>query len=57
MNRVEAIQDLIAIKEYFMEKSGGSYPICLEYAIKEITENEQQRKGSKGRKSTCKETP
>lgn len=40
MTRSEAIQDLEVIKEYFEQESGGSYPICLEYAIK-VLKNEQ----------------
>lgn len=34
MTHQEAIQDLYTIKAYFKENSGGSLPMCLEYAIK-----------------------
>lgn len=40
MTRSEAIQDLEAIKEYF-ERESGAYPLCLEYAIKELKERSE----------------
>lgn len=43
MTRSEAIQDLEAIKEYFEQKSGGAYPICLEYAIKVLKKEDQSK--------------
>lgn len=41
MTMNEAIQDLEAIKEYFEQESGGSYPICIEYAIEVLKKVDQ----------------
>lgn len=39
MTRKEAVEDLKTLKDFFMEQSGGSYPMSLEYAINELEKN------------------
>lgn len=44
MKRQEAISDLKALKDFFMEQSGGSYPLSLDYAIGKLSVINPKRK-------------
>lgn len=40
MNNQDCVNDLIAVKEAFMEQSQGSYPVCLDYAIAQLAKSD-----------------
>lgn len=43
MKPSKTIEDLKALKEFFEEQSGGSYPVCLEHVISALEKQEQDR--------------
>lgn len=36
MTHKTCIEDLKTIKAYYIEKTGGSYPACIDYAIEQL---------------------
>ena len=43
MTRQEVIEDLKTLRAYFLEETGGSVPICIDEAIRIISEEEETK--------------
>ena len=43
MTDQRCIEDLKSIKAYFIKETGGSYPECIDYAIKKLEESKTKK--------------
>ena len=41
MDRQQIIEDLKTLRAYFLEQTGGSVPVCIDEAIRILSEQEE----------------